>query len=199
MEKSFINAIKDRRSYYALSRESTISDERIQEILEAALLHAPSSMNSQSTRMVLLLGENHDRFWNMLLEVMKNILSKEQYPTTESKLLGFKNSYGTVLFFEDQKVVEELSQKYSLYAANFPKWSLQTAAIHEFIVWTALEQEGMGASLQHYNELIQNQVIKEWNLPDSWLLNAQMPFGKPVALPGEKQHQSLDTRLKIFK
>lgn len=199
MEKGFITAIKNRRSLYSLSRESTLPDERIEEILKETLLNAPSAMNSQSTRIVLLLGKNHNRFWDMLLDVMRGMLSKERFPSTESKLNGFKNSYGTILFFEDQKVVEGLEKKYPRYAANFPKWSQQTAAIHEFIVWTALEEEGMGASLQHYNELIQSAVLKEWNLPESWLLNAQMPFGKPVDGPGEKQREPLEYRLKVLK
>ncbi|NFV72581.1 nitroreductase, partial [Clostridium botulinum] len=39
---------------------------------------------------------------------------------------------------------------------------------------------GFGASLQHYNELIEEDVKKEWNIPNNWKLIAQMPFGKPV-------------------
>lgn len=199
MEKGFITAIKNRRSFYSLSKESTIPDEKIEEILRTSLLYAPSAMNSQSTRIVLLLDKNHDKFWDMLLDIMRGMLSKERFPSTEAKLNGFKNSYGTILFFEDQNVVKSLQERYPLYADNFPKWSQQAAAINEFIIWTALEDEGMGASLQHYNELIQSAVIKEWHLPESWLLNAQMPFGKPVEGPGEKTSEPIDLRLKIFK
>jgi len=63
----------------------------------------------------------------------------------------------------------------------------------------ALENEGLGGSLQHYNELIAVDVAKEWNLPDNWKLNAQMPFGTPVTQPGEKEYKPLEDRLKIFK
>ena len=59
--------------------------------------------------------------------------------------------------------------------------------------------EGYGASLQHYNELIESQVKEEWSLPSNWKLIAQMPFGNPIAQPDEKQYQPLEDRIKIFK
>ena len=46
--------------------------------------------------------------------------------------------------------------------------------MHQLAVWTMLEDEGMGASLQHYNPLIDDEVRKVWNLSDDWKLIAQM-------------------------
>ena len=69
----------------------------------------------------------------------------------------------------------------------------------QFVVWTALEQTGLGASLQHYSPLIDEDVRNEWGLPENWKLIAQMPFGKPVAQPGEKQFSPLEARLKVFR
>jgi predicted oxidoreductase (fatty acid repression mutant protein) len=59
--------------------------------------------------------------------------------------------------------------------------------------------EGLGASLQHYNPIIDEAVKKQWNLPADWELIAQMPFGKPTAAAGEKQFLPLEDRVKIFK
>ena len=47
---TFFEAVKGRRTIYALSSESTIPDEKIQEIVAEAVKHAPSSFNSQSSR-----------------------------------------------------------------------------------------------------------------------------------------------------
>ena len=66
-------------------------------------------------------------------------------------------------------------------------------------VWTLLEEEGFGASLQHYNPLIDEAVQVQWNLPASWKLIAEMPFGIPVQGPGEKEFKPLDERFKVFK
>ncbi len=71
--------------------------------------------------------------------------------------------------------------------------------MNQFNVWTSLQLEGFGASLQHYNELIADQVKKEWNIPEGWEVRAQMPFGKPTAQPGEKEIKPLEDRIKVFK
>ncbi len=199
MSKDFLTAVAERRSHYAIGGEAVTSDEKIIEVLEQASLHAPSSYNSQSTRVVLLLGEHHKKLWTILMDVMREKLSAEKFPRTEKKISGFMAGYGTVLFFEDVDVVEDLVEKFPTYADNFREWSLQGAAIMEYIVWTALEAEGYGASLQHYNELIAEAVAKEWNLPASWRMNAQMPFGNITDDPTPKTFKPLDDRLKIFK
>ena len=69
----------------------------------------------------------------------------------------------------------------------------------QFAVWTALEDEGLGASLQHYNPLIDDDVRAEWNLPASWRLLGQMPFGKPGGVPGPKDFLPIEDRVKVIK
>ena len=199
MSKDFLTAIKERRSYYGISKESPISDARIQELIEHAVKYAPSAMNSQSARVVLLLGKQHDRLWQITMDALRKIVPSGQFASTEQKINSFAAGYGTVLFFEDQSVIESLQQQYELYKDNFPKWSQQSSAINQLIIWTALEAEGLGASLQHYNELIEEEVKKEWNLPAKWSLIAQMPFGKPTFEPQPKDFMPLEERIMIFK
>ncbi|WP_211350054.1 nitroreductase family protein [Paenibacillus anaericanus] len=195
----FLNAIKERRSIYGISKESVISDQRIEEIIGEAVLHTPSSFNSQSARVVVLFNEQHDKLWNITKETLRKIVPAENFSSTEEKLASFQNGRGTVLFFEDQAVVEGLQEQFALYSDNFPIWSLESSGMLQLVVWTALAAEGVGASLQHYNPLIDEQVAAEWNIPSTWKLLAQMPFGKIVAGPGEKQFAPLDNRLKVFK
>ena len=67
--------------------------------------------------------------------------------------------------------------------------------------WDALELEGLGANLQHYNFLpgFTDQVRGQWKLPESWDLKAQLVFGKPAGQPHEKQFDQLEgKRLLIF-
>lgn len=59
MSASFQEAVKARRSIYALSASSPISDSAISECVHSAVKHSPTSFNSQSSRAVLLLGEEH--------------------------------------------------------------------------------------------------------------------------------------------
>ncbi|MGK0465740.1 nitroreductase family protein [Clostridium sp.] len=199
MKKDFYTAVADRRSFYDISKEKVTSDEVIKEVIEQAVKNTPSAFNSQSARVVLLLEKHHDKLWDITKEVLKKIVPVDQFASTEDKINSFGNGYGTVLFFEDANVIESLQSEFALYKDNFPVWSQQSSGMHQYVIWTALEMEGFGASLQHYNELIEADVKKEWSIPESWKLIAQMPFGKPKSQPDEKQFKPLEERIVVFK
>lgn len=199
MKKDFYAAVSGRRSVYGISKEKVVSDDKIQEVIEYAVKHTPSAFNSQSARVVLLLEKQHDKLWDITKEALRKIVPAEQFSSTEDKINSFHSGYGSVLFFEDNSVIESLQNQFALYKDNFPVWSLQSSGMHQYVIWTALEMEGFGASLQHYNELIEAEVKKEWSIPNNWKLIAQMPFGKPVVEPDEKQFQPLEQRIKVFK
>lgn len=199
MSKQFWEAVKERRSIYALSKESPVSDARIQEIVEGAVLHSPTSFNSQSSRAVVLLGEQHDKLWDITTETLRKIVPAEQFEGTAQKLASFKAGYGSVLFFEDQAVVKSLQEKFALYADNFPVWANQSSGILQYVVWTAFAEEGLGASLQHYNPLIDDEVQQAFNIPAEWKLIAQMPFGKIASPAGEKEFAPIEDRVKVLK
>lgn len=200
MERNFKEALRHRRSYYALSALSPISDEQIEEIVHFAVTHVPSAFNSQSTRIVLLLGKQHNRLWNIVKETLQEIVPAEAFAQAKAKIDGsFASGYGTVLYFEDTSVVTILQNQFPLYAHNFPVWSQHTSAMHQLAIWTMLEDAGFGASLQHYNPLIDKSVRREWNLPEEWTLVAQMPFGTPTAEPAKKEFKPLDERVKVFR
>ncbi|WP_313019095.1 nitroreductase family protein [Acetoanaerobium noterae] len=198
MSKNFYEALKERRSIYAISKETTVSNERIQEVINEAVLHTPSAFNSQSARVVVLFGENHNKLWDITEASLKKIVPEENFAPTKEKIDSFRNGYASVLFFEDQNVVKNLQEQFSLYKDNFPVWSQQSSGMLQYVIWTSLAVEGLGASLQHYNELIEEDVAKEWNIPSGWKLVAQMPFGKPVAGAGEKEFLPLDERVKTY-
>jgi predicted oxidoreductase (fatty acid repression mutant protein) len=198
MKKDFYTAVADRHSFYGISNETVISDERIKEVIEHAVKHTPSAFNSQSARVVLLLGKHHDKLWNITKETLRKIVPSDQFSSTEDKINSFQSGYGTVLYFEDTSVIESLQEQFALYKDNFPVWSQQSNGMHQYVIWNSLEIEGFGASLQHYNELIEVDVKKEWNIPNNWKLIGQMPFGKPTAEPGEKQFNPLEDRVKVF-
>lgn len=199
MTNKFFDAIKDRRSYYSLSKKSSISDDRLHEIINDAVLHVPSAFNSQSARVVLLLGDNHNKLWDITKEALRPLVPEGNFADTENKINGFKESYGTILFFEDQDVIKHLQDAFSLYKDNFPIWSLQSSGMLQFTLWTALKLEGLGASLQHYNPLIDEDVKQLWNIPESWKLLAQMPFGVPTSEPDVKDYSPLEDRVKVYK
>lgn len=199
MEKTFWKALESRHSVYGFGEEQPVAQEKIVEIAEKALTLVPSSFNCQSTRMVVLFGSHHKKLWDIVIDALRKVTDDQQFAKSQEKVReDFQSGYGTVLFFEDQAVVKGLQEQFALYADKFPVWSEHTAAMHQLAVWTALAEEGLGASLQHYHPLIDDAVRKEWSVPESWKLTAQMPFGKPLSAPEEKGHMAMTDRLKVF-
>jgi len=133
MSGTFFDAVKSRRTIYQLSDESVIPDSKIKEIVEQAVLHVPSSFNSQSTRVLVLLGAEHKKLWNEIVKpAVKAVAPAEAWPSSEQRLNGFAGGYGTVLFYEDPADVHALQQKFALYADKFPQWSEHTNAMHQY-------------------------------------------------------------------
>ena len=66
-------------------------------------------------------------------------------------------------------------------------------------VWTVLRELKVGASLQHYNPVIDDKVKDLFNIPSQYRLVAQMPFGGIVSEPEEKDKEDIDQRVKIVR
>lgn len=200
MRRSFEEAMEHRRSYYTIGSDSPVLDEEIVHVVRQAVKHVPSAFNSQSTRVVLLLGEEHKKLWSIVKETLRKIVPVDAFAATEAKIDGcFASGHGSIMYFEDTSVVKKLQNAFPAYQDRFPTWSQHTSAMHQFAIWTMLEDLGLGASLQHYNPLIDGEVRLTWKLPEEWELIAQMPFGTPTGEPGAKEFQDLSERFKIFR
>ncbi|KAK8017547.1 nitroreductase [Apiospora rasikravindrae] len=196
---SVLDLIKNRRTYYPLSKDLPISKERVSEIVKEAVLHTPSSFNAQSNRVVVLLGADHEKLWDIATDILKAIVPAEAFEATAGKMNMFKGAAGTVLFFEDEKTVQKQQSDYPMYADKFPGWATQSDAMLQFVIWTALEAEGaIGANLQHYNPLINEKVAAQWNIPSDWKLNAQLVFGGKTGEAGPKSQIPVEERVKVF-
>ncbi|WP_379654170.1 nitroreductase family protein [Pseudoxanthomonas sp. UC19_8] len=198
MTNAFLDAHKTRRTQYALGKSLPVSREELTALIQEAVKHAPSSFNSQSSRVVILYGAQNDKFWDLVRQELKKIVPADAFDATEKKLASFAAGAGTILFYEDQDVVKGLQEKFALYADNFPVWSEQSSGMAQLAVWTALATVGVGASLQHYNPLPDAAAAAEWNLPASWKLRAQMPFGSHEAEIGDKDFIDDAQRFRVF-
>lgn len=186
MSNAVIDHLKKRRTQYALGRNVNVDKQALNNLIQEAIKHTPSSFNSQSSRAVILFGEQSVKFWTLAKEALAKIVPAEVFAQTAAKLDSFAAGVGTVLFYEDQDVVKGMQEKFALYADNFPVWSEQSGGMAQFAVWLALTDAGIGASLQHYNPLVDDAARAAWNVPASWKLRAQMPFGSHENGFGEK-------------
>lgn len=154
----------------------------------------------KNRRSIYNLGTNvnlsNEEITSIISDCLKYSPSAFNYPTTNViiALLAF----GTILFFEDTEIINELKETYAMYAENFSTWSNQANGMLQNNIWTALSQANIGANLQHYNPLIDDKIKELFSIPDTWKLTAQMPFGSIEAQPNEKYIEDISTRLKIY-
>lgn len=195
---SAIELFKKRRTQYALGKNIGLSKDEVESLVRETVRETPSAFNSQSSRVVILFEEEHQKFWNIVKDTLRPLVTADQFPTTEAKIDSFAAGAGTVLFFEDQNVIRGLQEQFALYADKFTEFSANSAGMAQFAVWTALANKNVGASLQHYNPIIDEAVRKMWNLPESWTLSAQMPFGSNEQGFDEKEYMPDNERFFVF-
>lgn len=195
---TFTDTLKNRRSIYHLGRNVSLSNEELTTLIKEAIKESPTAFNAQSTRAVILFGDAHEKLWEITEEALRPLTPAEAFPNTQNKLAGFKNGYGTVLFFKDTDVVKGLQEQFELYADNFPDWSEQSNGIATANTWVALVDKGLGANLQHYNPVIDEAVAKEWNIPSNWKLRSQLVLGSPETPAGEKEYMNDADRFRVF-
>ncbi len=65
-------------------------------------------------------------------------------------------------------------------------------------IWSGLRELGIGASLQHYNPVIDKAVKELFNIPDGYVLVAEMPFGGILEEPEPKDKEDIKKRVISF-
>ncbi|MCW8040358.1 MULTISPECIES: nitroreductase family protein [Acinetobacter] len=195
---SFLDQIKQRRTIYAIGKNVSKDQSAIEQIIQDAVRHSPSAFNSQTSRVVTLYGASHTKFWNMVREALRKVVPAEAFANTDAKINSFEAGLGTALFYEDQDTVKALQEQFALYADNFPVWSEHSTGIAQFAVWTALAEQNIGASLQHYNPIIDDEAAAAFDIPANWKLRAQLVFGSIEAPTGEKTFMENSERFKSF-
>jgi predicted oxidoreductase (fatty acid repression mutant protein) len=194
----FISALENRRSVYALGKELPISQEAIESLVKRITDAVPSAFNAQSQRVVILSGEAHTKLWEITKNTLKPLVGAERWKKTEEKLNGFEAGAGTILFFEDAPTTLKLVKAFPSYAANFAPWAEQQNGMLQLAIWTALEAEGLGVNIQHYNPLIDIEVRTTWKLPVGWTLRAEMVYGQKLASPAPREHQKIEERVLAY-
>lgn len=195
---SFLDQIKQRRTIYAIGKNVTLDQGLIEQTIQEAVRLSPSAFNSQTSRVVTLYGASHSKFWNIVRETLRKMVPAEAFAGTDAKISSFEAGFGTVLFYEDQDTVKALQEQFALYADNFPVWSEHSTGIAQFAVWTALSEKNIGASLQHYNPIVDAEVAEVFDIPANWKLRAQLVFGSIEAPAGEKTFMENSERFRSF-
>lgn len=200
MDTQFLDTLKKRRSIYNLGKNMTLTDDEINSLVKMAIRESPTSFNAQTTRAVILYGKKHDQLWDIVVNRLKSeVPSAQVYETTKQKVASFKAAYGTILYFTDRAVVADYEKQVPLYAVNIEPWSEQGLGGAQQNVWTALAANNIGANVQHYNPIIDGEVRLAFDIPETWVLRAQMPFGSIEQPAAPKTYIDDHDRFKVLK
>ena len=172
-------------------RELPVSADKVAQTVKKVTELVPDAFNMKSARAVVVTGAKQDELWDKIYDAFGGKVARE-------KIDGFKAAAGTILYFYDETVVKAMQEQFPLYAANFPVWANQANGMLQINIWTALRELGVGANLQHYNPVIDGAVKAMLDLPESWKLIAQMPFGGIVAEPDAKEKEDISKRVLVF-
>ncbi|GKT02579.1 nitroreductase family protein [Furfurilactobacillus sp. WILCCON 0119] len=199
MKTDLLDLMKQRRSVYNLGKDVKLSQDELTTIVQDIVKEAPSAFNSQTTRVVFAYGESHNKVWQIVEDTLEKIVPADQFEGTKAKIENsFKAGYGTLLWFTEMDTVANLAEQYPAIGESFGDWSEQHVGNAQFAVWTALAENGVGASIQHYNPLIDDAIKEAFNIPASWRLRSEMPFGSVETMPEDKDYMATDDRFKIF-
>lgn len=189
---SFLEAIKQRRSYYNLSHSLPVSEEMLIKTVKEVTELVPDAMNMKSQNVIVVLGEKHKAFWDMVYDTFEGKVPRE-------KIDSFKNGAGTILFYVNHEASAPFKEKFPTYADRFDGWNLQANGMLQFSIWTALRELGLGASLQHYNPIIDNNVKEMLSVKGDVTLLAQMVFGKIESEPAVKEKENIEQRVNVVR
>lgn len=187
----------NRRTIYALNDTLPVPDQAVVDAVEHAILHTPSAFNSQTTRIMVLFGDAHKRLWDIAEANLRQIVGDNDFSSTEQKMASFRAGAGTILYFEDDNGIKGLQEQFAIYADSFPIYAEHTNAMHQYAIWTQLSNLGIGASLQHYSAIFEQDVAQAFDIPEGWKLIAQMPFGGVAASADDKKFGTTDERMMV--
>lgn len=134
---SFLDSLKVRRSIYALSPTSDVPDETIIDIIKQAILHVPSPFNSQTTRCLVLLGNEHQKLWGTIGDTLKPAMPPEKWAFFSPKIQEYKNGYGSCVFFDDMTAWDTIEKnlgpdRWAAVSSMTEEWTQHSSGMYQY-------------------------------------------------------------------
>src|SRR5690625_4746051 len=185
---AFLDLVEKRRSIYTIGTNSDYTKEEIAERIGDVRKEVRTAFNSQTTRGVVLFDEAKGKFWDHIYDVQKDVLGGDVWEMMSGTITGSKNGIGTVLFFEDIDAVKQMPAQ----GIRGETYKQNNNANAQYAVWLAFTEIYLVETLQNikviYVDGFDRVKKKIFDLPDSYEMLAQMPFGSIEQEAGEKDH-----------
>ncbi|KAH8170434.1 nitroreductase family protein [Sarocladium implicatum] len=192
----WLEAASTRRTIHAVKGTSKVSDARVTELAEKVLSFTPSPFNAQFLRKQLVFAEKHKQLWDLIIETAEKAMKpagEEVWGHFKGFLEMHRGGYGSIMYWQSNSSIAEFQEKRKNTAHVIPQWADHAQGMAQLLMWTALELEGLGASLQHTNSIagVEDAIKKFCGVPEDYSLVGHLVYGdhpgkhpeKPEKLP----------------
>jgi predicted oxidoreductase (fatty acid repression mutant protein) len=126
----------------------------------------------------VVVQEGNDRLWDTIEAAERAKWEGKSLERALERLKGFRGSIFTILIYRDQGAVEEVLAEYPyLDPLAFDDWVRQSLGMAQLLLWLAVTERGLAASLQHIQHA-EGPLAALLGLPqDRFTLVAIMPVG----------------------
>ena len=107
---SYIDIIKSRRSIYDLNDQLPISEKVVINTIKHVIVESPTAFNMQSSHLVVLMNDEHSKLWQIVTDTLKKEVAEDKFASTQAKMDMFSKAKGTILFFDDRHVIDQLKK-----------------------------------------------------------------------------------------
>lgn len=190
-----MDVIEKRRSNYDLGNNLEISKKDLINLLRKIIYYAPSPFNVQSSKIVLLNKKSHHLLWTTVVEeFLKKNNNGDLLDSNKARIKREDKAYGTILFYKDERVIEEFKEKLDAYEQkSLDNWCIEESAMLQMNIWNELRLRDIGAHIVHFDD-IDEEVSVAFDIDKNYKLVAMMVFGNIIQEAAVKPKKDIDKR-----
>ena len=190
-----MDVIEKRRSNYDLGNNLEISKKDVINLLRKIIYYAPSPFNVQSSKIVLLNKKSHHLLWTTVVEeFLKKNNNGDLLDSDKARIKREDKAYGTILFYKDERVIEEFKEKLDAYEQkSLDSWCIEESAMLQMNIWNELRLRNIGAHIVHFDD-IDEEVSVAFDIDKNYKLVAMMVFGNIIQEAAVKPKKDIDKR-----
>ena len=190
-----MDVIEKRRSNYDLGNNLEISKKDLINLLRKIIYYAPSPFNIQSSKIVLLNKKSHHLLWTTVVEeFLKKNNNGDLLDSDQARIKREDKAYGTILFYKDERVIEEFKEKLDAYEQkSLDSWCIEESAMLQMNIWNELRLRNIGAHIVHFDD-IDEEVSVAFDIDKNYKLVAMMVFGNIIQEAAVKPKKDIDKR-----
>ena len=190
-----MDVIEKRRSNYDLGNNLEISKKDLINLLRKIIYYAPSPFNVQTSKIVLLNKKSHHLLWTTVVEeFLKKNNNGDLLDSDKARIKREDKAYGTILFYKDERVIEEFKEKLDAYEQkSLDSWCIEESAMLQMNIWNELRLRNIGAHIVHFDD-IDEEVSVAFDIDKNYKLVAMMVFGNIIQEAAVKPKKDIDKR-----